>query len=172
MKSKNIIFILFCLIIGQWSYAQTKAKTGGIAKTKTPTDTNYVDKAGKKQGPWYLTSKGKGGCYKAGQRTDMGTYKDDKKDGIWTELHCNGKVKNTTTYVNGVKEGEIKSYFEDGSIKEEGIWKSGHWVGRYVSYKEDGSSKEITYDEKGKEIVKKEVADSDNDGGLKKKFWD
>jgi antitoxin component YwqK of YwqJK toxin-antitoxin module len=168
MEIKNFLVIICCLLSVSLSYSQTKTKSNG--KTKAPSDTNNVDKAGKKQGPWNILNKNKGGCYKVGQRTETGVYKDDKKTGLWTEFHCNGAIKNTINYTNGVKEGQIKSYYDNGKIKEEGTWKNGHWVGRYVSYKEDGTEKEIMYDEKGKEIVKKE-SDSEG-GGLKKKYWD
>ncbi len=93
--------------------------------SQTADTINVTDSNGKKQGHWIVTGKDKPGtCYKADQKVLEGKYKDDRKTGCWTEYYCNGKIRSTINYNNGIPEGQAKLFYESGNIEEEGIWKN------------------------------------------------
>ena len=74
------------------------------------------------------------GWYDNGQKEVEGTYKDGKKDGLWTEWHINGQKLRESTYKNGKEDGLQTIWYENGE-KEEGIYKDdkkdGLWTGWY-----------------------------------------
>jgi len=119
---------------------------------------NLIDANKKKQGIWIVRGADKAGSgYAANQKIEEGSYKDNKRIGVWKEYHKNGNLKSSITYVNGKPEGPTISYYENGKVREEGTWKQNRWVGAYKSFDEAGNGFEITFDEKGKEISKKIV---------------
>lgn len=59
---------------------------------------------------------------------EEGSYKDDQKDGLWTEYYAepgqNGAKKKVSNYSNGQKQGAETSYHKDGStVQSEGSYK-------------------------------------------------
>ncbi len=57
----------------------------------------------------------------------------DKKQGLITELHPNGKVKSKTNYKNNQRHGLCSEWYESGHKKFEWCWKDGkrHGVATY-----------------------------------------
>ena len=55
--------------------------------------------------------------YPNGKKKEEITYKDGKKDGLFTWWYGNGKKEYEGTYKNG-KKFSIKEWNEDGSFKE------------------------------------------------------
>src|SRR5690349_15966893 len=43
-----------------------------------------------------------------------GTYRNGKREGVWTEYHPSGRVKSITGYVNGRKEGQYMEFNDFG----------------------------------------------------------
>jgi antitoxin component YwqK of YwqJK toxin-antitoxin module len=150
MKRLVIIFILFTAFLslsGQsWEFEHTAKDT-----------INMTDANGKKQGKWVTRFRYKKGvaCKNSEQSAEEGLYKDNKRIGIWTEYHCNGKIKSKITYIDGKPNGLTTSYYENGSIKEEGTWINNRWVGNYKLIDENGTVTEKVFDEKGKEVSSK-----------------
>ena len=56
--------------------------------------------------------------YTNGNKKEEGTFKDGKKDGLWTWWYENGQKKKEVTYKDGKQEGIETWYNEDGSVKE------------------------------------------------------
>ena len=79
--------------------------------------------------------------YENGQKEKEGTYKDGKKDGLWTYWNENGQKKSEVTYKNGELDGLWISWFENGQKKTEGTWKDGNFIS-VKGWNEDGSVKE------------------------------
>lgn len=66
------------------------------------TDLNYVDADGKKQGKWIIYGKMSGdAAYNPTAKVLEGNYKDDLKDGEWTEYNPDGTVKRKVNYAAG-----------------------------------------------------------------------
>ncbi len=100
---------------------------------------NCIDEFGKKQGKWILFGKHKPNtCYAPTQKAEEGSYKENRKTGIWMEYFCNGNTKNKITFVNGRPDGYAIIFHENGKIEEEGQWKNNRWVGNFKQYYENG----------------------------------
>ena len=124
MKS-FLLIILFFYSAYLTSYAQTETYQGKPV--------NAVDGSNMKQGLWVK--------FAPGDKTKVleeGTYKDNKKEGIWKEYYDNGNLKSEITYVSNKPDGYAKLYYESVKLSEEGIWKGVKWVGNYKYYHENG----------------------------------
>lgn len=133
-----ILLILFLISTNLTLNAQTETYQGKPV--------NAVDGNNLKQGLWVK--------FVPGDKTKIleeGTYKDNKKEGIWKEYYSNGNTKSEITYVNNKPDGYAKLYYESGKLSEEGNWKGVKWVGNYKYYHENGKPKyEFAYTEDGK----------------------
>ena len=56
--------------------------------------------------------------YDDGKKKEEGTFKDGKKDGLWTWWYENGQKKTKGTYKDGKQVGKWTWHNEDGSVKE------------------------------------------------------
>lgn len=117
---------------------------------------NMTDVNGKKQGIWVVRGlhQLKSG-FSPQQTIEEGTYKDNKKIGIWIQYYKTGKIKNKIAFVDGRPNGPSILYYENGTLKEEGTWVNNRWIGKYKSTNEAGDLTEIIFDDKGKELEKK-----------------
>jgi len=112
---------------------------------------NVTDAQGWKQGRWIESSEDGGpeGC-SAGIKIEEGSYKDNKKLGVWRSWWCSGKLKNELVY-NSDRSILSKDYYPDGKLKEEGTWNSLGWIGAYKYYHPNGKLYyEWVYDQSGK----------------------
>ena len=76
--------------------------------------------------------------YSNGQKRMEGSYKDKKRDGMWTYWYENGNLWSQGTYANGQSEGKRTTYFENGKIRYEGSYKQDMRVGKWKFYDETG----------------------------------
>jgi hypothetical protein len=53
------------------------------------------------------------------------TYKDGKKDGLWTRWHPNGRLRSKRTYKDGKLDGPLTVWLENGQKSSEVTWKDG-----------------------------------------------
>ena len=60
-----------------------------------------------------------------GKKEFEGSYKDGKKDGLWTDYYENGQKSSELTYKNDKKDGKWTYWYEDGQKKWEGTYKNG-----------------------------------------------
>ncbi len=143
MMSSIIAILMLVKLLGQTSYEIVNNDT-----------INKIDSEGRKQGKWIIFGKHKAGsCYQAEQKVEEGKYVDNKKNGLWIEYYCNGKLKNKIQYVNGRPDGYCIIYHENGKIQEEGQWSSklNKWVGKYRLYYDNGQVQhEFNFNTNGK----------------------
>jgi len=70
------------------------------------------------------------------EKISTGTVQEDKKNGVWTYYHPNGKTESTGVFVNDVKVGRWKYYYDNGNLQSSGEYnnagqKTGHWDAFY-----------------------------------------
>lgn len=70
-----------------------------------------------------------------------GNFEGGKKNGTFTELHQNGKIKFTYTYKDGILNGAWTEFYEDGTKMTEMTYNEGVRTGALKRYKPDGSVK-------------------------------
>lgn len=75
---------------------------------------------------------------KDGKKSAVGTYKNKKLDGVYTEYFRSGKKKSELTYVGGERNGPYTSWFESGRKSAEGTFKGGKEYGTTKCYHENG----------------------------------
>jgi hypothetical protein len=154
--SKTIILLLaiFASLSSKAQSYESGPKGLAIGDTINMTDAN-----GKKQGKWIIFGhhNPKMAGYDSNQKISEGTYKDNKKTGVWIDYFPTGNIKNKLTFLDGRPHGPCNLYFWDGKIKEEGTWLNNRWVGDYKYTFENGDVLEIVFDDSGKEISKKMI---------------
>ncbi|MEN9443578.1 MAG: hypothetical protein RIS47_468 [Bacteroidota bacterium] len=106
---------------------------------------NRIDLANLRQGKWIE-------FYEKSKKVNaLGSYIDNRKDGLWKTYYENGVLQAEITYKLGRQKGYAKTYYEDGKVFEEGVWDSNKWVGSYKAYHSNGVlAYDWNYDEKGK----------------------
>ncbi len=146
LRGINHILLILLLLVGntyaQWNSFEMNGK-----------DTiNKVDANDMKQGKWIITNKIKNlPDYEEDQKIEEGTFKDNKKVGIWKEYYPNNALKNKITFENGRPNGYAIMYHDNGKISEEGLWKNNRWVGNYKLYYENGQvAQEFSFNNSGK----------------------
>jgi len=72
--------------------------------------------------------------YPNGKKRLEGTYKDGKRDGLWTRWHENGQMKVKGTFKDGEQDGLWTSWWENGQKKEEGTWKDDYEDGLWTDW--------------------------------------
>ncbi|MFZ5552599.1 MAG: toxin-antitoxin system YwqK family antitoxin [Bacteroidota bacterium] len=93
---------------------------------------NRKDASGNRYGYWVIFASLKSTPgYHADQIIEEGYYSKNKKSGVWTSYHTNGKIKSKISYVNGRPLGEFILYTEKGCIQEKGNWQYSRFVGEY-----------------------------------------
>jgi|TARA_B110000444_G_C18306621_1_gene352057 antitoxin component YwqK of YwqJK toxin-antitoxin module len=80
----------------------------------------------------------KEGYYENGQKSEEVTYKDGKKDGLFTSWYENGQKSGEGTHKDGERYGLGTEWYKNGQMKSEGTWKDGEQISGY-EWDEDGS---------------------------------
>ena len=107
-------------------------KPVGKHTNSTVSEINY-DENGLKEGTAIL-------WHSKGVKSEEGTYKADKKIGVWTTWYINGKKASTATYLNGVLHGANIVYNQaTGLISSTDQWANGQRHGLSRTYRPDGS---------------------------------
>ena len=89
-----------------------------------------------------------------------GTYKNGKKDRLWTWWYENGQKLKEETYKGGKEDRSWTSWYKNGQKKFEGISKDGKRDGLWTDWDENGKKlKEETY--KDGELISQEFWDED-----------
>jgi MORN repeat variant len=66
--------------------------------------------------------------------SQLGTYKDKKRDGNWIEYHPNGLVKSITPYVDGKKEGLMVEIGTNGTLEKRVLFHNNLRHGEYKEF--------------------------------------
>ncbi len=77
-----------------------------------------------------------------GKKREEGSYKDGKKDGLWTSWYLNGKKKTEGSYKDGDRDGFFTEWHKNGHKREEGNYKNGKVDGIWSYWYESGQKKE------------------------------
>ena len=90
-----------------------------------------------------------------GKKRLEGTYKDGKRDGLWTRWHENGQMKVKGTFKDGEQDGLWTWWDKNGQKSFEGTYKDGQEDGLLTWWHNNGQKwKEKTYKD-GEEISAK-----------------
>ena len=80
--------------------------------------------------------------YIGGKKKLEGSYKEGKKDGLFTWWYDNGQMKQEGKYKDGEPDGLFTLWYENGQKEIERPYKDGYIVGPGKKWNEDGSVKE------------------------------
>lgn len=113
---------------------------------------NQVDAEGRKQGPWTVRgSETHLPGYAPDAIVEEGTYKDNRKTGLWKTYFPEGMPKNEITFENGRPKGPYTTYYKNGQIQEQGNWNLTKNYGNFKRYYENGNvQQDFTFNESGK----------------------
>ncbi len=137
---RMFVLNIILLITITFSYGQWKSYT--IYKGDT---INKIDQQGRKQGLWiFFNPQYKGGI------VQIGHYKNNMKEGLWTIYYPNGNIKAKITFHHNRQYGPVVLYYPNGKVNEQGYWKGNRWVGEYKYFYENGNPMYVWhYNEKG-----------------------
>lgn len=108
--------------------------------------------ANKREGKWVIYGKDQRNTrFKDDQIVESGSYKNGRKEGLWTKYYPNGSKQSEIIYKSGRPDGKFKLYYENGNVEEEGSWVNRLYSGSFKRYYEDGTiEQEKTFDGNGK----------------------
>lgn len=115
---------------------------------------NKTDADGKKQGKWIYFGKDRPeDGYPANGKIEEGTYKDDRKEGLWIKYHNDGVTPRLKgEYINNRPQGSYVKYHPNGKIKEQGSFEKNMYRDSLIRYNENGKVEyQANYNENGKE---------------------
>jgi antitoxin component YwqK of YwqJK toxin-antitoxin module len=117
---------------------------------------NQTDGANGKFGQWiYYGKDDPAKEYCDSCKVREGYYKDNKKEGYWTEYYSNGSIRLLGHYTNNRPNGSFVKYYENGFIRESGNFlnKTNNYYGLYLRYHSNGNLKSIQhFDDLGNEV--------------------
>ena len=145
-KLKQLPLLIFFLAINNssWSFGINNDQDGK----------GTTDPQGRKQGRWIYYGKDRpdAGIPPEG-KVEEGTYKDDRKEGIWIKYHNDGitpKLKGE--YENNRPKGIYTKYHANGKIKEMGTFEKNQYRDSLKRFHENGKPEyEALFNEGGKE---------------------
>ena len=115
---------------------------------------NKKDSEGKKQGRWiYFGRDRPEEGYPSNGKVEEGSYKDDRKEGIWIKYHNDGVTPRLKgEYINNRPQGSYVKYYQNGKIKEGGTFEKNQYRDSLIRYHENGKVEyEAKYNSAGKE---------------------
>lgn len=137
IRKFTISSLLIAVLIVAWSAGvQAQSPTFKIHNGDT---INRKDVSNYKQGRWIIfgADQSESG-YDATAIVEEGSYKDNRKDGLWVKYYPNGNKKSEITYVNNRPRGPYKVYYENGQLEEDGNWKNNRNVGSFKRFYPNG----------------------------------
>lgn len=150
-----IITLLFLLPL--ISFGSLDVETVGNVVEQDDPKINQQDKEGKKQGKWVFLGKDqpeKG--YPKDGKISEGTFKDDRKNGLWTMYYKDGMTPKTEgNFIDNRPNGPFIRYHQNGAIKEMGTFSSRKYKDSLQRFNEKGIKVyEANYNENGSESGK------------------
>ena len=115
---------------------------------------NQKDKEGKKQGKWIYFGKDRPSeGYPSNGKIEEGSYKDDRKEGLWIKYHKDGVTpKLKGEYVNNRPQGDYVKLYANGKVQERGTFVRNLYQDSLKRFHENGQIEyEANYNEEGKE---------------------
>jgi antitoxin component YwqK of YwqJK toxin-antitoxin module len=115
---------------------------------------NKTDSEGKKQGKWIYYGKDRPeDGYPASGKIEEGSYRDDRKEGIWIKYHNDGVTPRLRgDYVNNRPQGSYVKYHPNGKVKEKGTFERNQYRDSLTRFNVNGQMEyEAEYNGEGKE---------------------
>jgi antitoxin component YwqK of YwqJK toxin-antitoxin module len=75
----------------------------------------------------------------------VGSYSQERQNGIVRRYHDNGSVAAEINYKNGKKDGLFKNWYDNGQVHETGIFSNDSLVGYLMIYYPDGKRSSESY---------------------------
>lgn len=114
VKTSIVLVIVLCTL-SHHLFAQNKKEqklSSATASSQPKDNLNKVDNQNRKQGLWFYMHDARMG---EPRYYEFGSYKDNKKTGIWTKLDQEQRLTATENYQNGVLNG-TSQYYEAGKL--------------------------------------------------------
>ena len=131
---RTVLFVISSLLLSISAFAQN--------------DTiNQVDENGRKQGHWIYYGKDRPDYgYPLDGKVEEGYYKDDRKEGIWTKYHNDGKTpKLKGEYHNNRPSGRYWKISPEGFVFEKGRFRGMHYKGIDTTFRFNESQQLTNY---------------------------
>lgn len=115
---------------------------------------NIKDEQGRKQGKWIFYGKDRPAAgYPAEGKIEEGTYRDDRKEGLWVKYHNDGVTKKLAgEYRNNRPSGKYTKYYPDGTVRESGTFSKNKHYDSLKRFHENGVLEyEASYNDAGRE---------------------
>ena len=130
--NKTIIFFFFSLML--FSCQKVVEVVEQTYEDQSPRLVRYYDEHdGKKE---LLREK----AYYPKRKLQMeGTFKGEKRNGLWTYYYENGNKWSEAEFVDGVYNGKSVTWFENGKKRYEGFYKDGKQTGKWKFWDEQGN---------------------------------
>jgi len=95
---------------------------------------------GKKEGPWVIFASMRNlPDYKSEDKYEEGSYKSNRKVGLWKRYFASGNTQSEINYVNGRAKGTFSTYYDDpGKIEETGTQRGKTLTGGFKRYHPNG----------------------------------
>ncbi|MEY3399274.1 MAG: hypothetical protein RL220_1868 [Bacteroidota bacterium] len=115
-------------------------------------DFNRIDESGRKQGYWVVKGyMSNDPSFKADAVVEEGSFKDDRKEGLWRKFWPNGNVRSEIMYEMGRPNGEYKIYYLNGKIEEHAYWVNSRNTGTFKRWYDNGNpQQEFYFDDNGR----------------------
>lgn len=147
-KSKQLVLLICFLAIGKLGFSSA------YSAHNDQDGLNQKDSKGMKQGKWiyYGKDRPESGIPAEG-KVEEGSYKDDRKEGVWIKYHDDGVTpKLKGEYENNRPKGAYTKYWNNGKVRETGNFDKNLYYGNRKSFYENGKLEfEINYNSAGKE---------------------
>lgn len=76
--------------------------------------------------------------YPNGRKQMQGSYRNEKRHGVWTYYYDNGNKWSQTTYRDGESHGPVTTWYESGQKRYEGHYRNGEKSGTWHFWTESG----------------------------------
>lgn len=182
MKSFTISTAVIALALC-WS-GVAHANDGNDRGTSQDTINQY-NETGQKIGYWIVKGKMKPQMkdYAPESKIEEGSYKTNRRTGLWKKYWPNQKTKSEIVYRNGKPYGAYTVYYDNGVVEEAGTWAGRKQTGGFernhnngnpqqrFNFNETGKrdGEQTYYDEKGN-MIKVEVQNG-KENGVMERYW-
>ena len=150
---KTVLLTITCFV-SIFAMAEYEPLDSTANVSELSEDINKKDAKGRKQGHWIIYGKDKPvKGYPKNGKIEEGNYLDNRKQGLWTKYHKDGKTPRIIgDFKNGRPKGSYKKLYPSGKVKEEGTFKNGQHTGSFKRFYPNGKlAQEKNFNTDGRE---------------------
>jgi len=147
MKRFQITFYTIFLISALFLVAEPI-----YSSAQKPSNQNYTDKEGFRQGYWVLYGGlGSNEGYSPTQKIEEGEYLDNKRTGVWKKYYPTGALQSEINYIENHPYGSYTTYYPNSKVEEAGFWAANKNTGDFKRFHENGQlAQEFNFNSRGK----------------------